>query len=103
MADHAYLGELYDEYNEAYDKVVEHCVGLGVQVDLFTGARDAGEEVSKLSTNWFRYLILLEAELQECLDAEVSKYTDDEGTMNLIAQLWQDSQTRVYKLKGRAS
>jgi hypothetical protein len=101
LADHPWLGELYDEYSEAYDKVVEHCVGLGTPIDLFSVAKDSGEEVFKLPSNWFQYLLTLEIGLRGILEDEVPNYTNDQGTMNLIAQLCEDSLDRCYKLKGR--
>lgn len=108
--DHSFLGELYAAYEEAFDDVTERMIGLGELVsveDRMALDSDAtgilgGVKVSDLTCaeDWFE--LLLEGEDNLCSQIEkLAKGKVSQGTLNLLAQLADDSEKRQYKLGQR--
>jgi len=108
--DHAFFGELYGAYEEAFDDLVERLIGLGelksVADRLAIDTKAAGilgktdSEELTCPEDWFE--ILLEMEQEVC--AKIEKLAGgkvSQGTLNLLAQLADDSEKRQYKLAQR--
>ena len=108
--DHAYFGELYAAYEEAFDDIVERLIGLGkldnVKDRLAIDTKAAGilgktdTEDLTCAEDWFE--ILLEMEQELC--AKIEKLAGEkvsQGTLNLLAQLADDSEKRQYKIGQR--
>jgi DNA-binding ferritin-like protein len=108
--DHEFLGELYGEYEEAFDNVVERMVGLGKLTSVADRLKidaKAADILSKTDAedfteaeDWFETLYDLEKEL--CNEIEkLAKGKVSQGTLNLLAQFADDSEKRQYKLGQR--
>jgi DNA-binding ferritin-like protein len=103
LPDHAYLGQLYDAYDEAYDATVERTIGNGEAIDIqavntSSAALSAG--VSAGPDAWAKTLLDFEALIRAEVDTLFP--TVDCGTGNLLAQFADDSQARSYKLRQRS-
>ena len=107
FADHAFLGDLYNAYDAAYDDLIEQMIGLGVSPTsspsralLITLSQKA-----KLDTKpeqFFKTLINMERQIQASIKRLVPGATD--GTANLLQGLAQDSEKRAnYKMQQRVS
>lgn len=110
MQDHAFFGELYAAYEEAFDDLVERQIGLGKLTDIQERfdidlkavnilKNTQGEDLT--DCDGF-YEILLEMEQEVC--AKIEKLASgkiSQGTMNLLAQLADDSEKRQYKIGQR--
>lgn len=101
--DHEYLGELYGVYESAYDSIVERMIGLDQKIDLKAITTEAAEMAgsSDISDNdqAFRTILATEKELQAALEEEDKSATF--GTCNLLQDLADQSEARMYKLKRR--
>ena len=108
--DHKFLGKLYGEYEEAFDSVVERMVGLGkiksvadrLKIDAKAAGILAKTDASEFTCaeDWFETLLDLEKEL--CREIEkLASGKVSQGTLNLLAQLADDSEQRQYKLGQR--
>lgn len=107
FSDHEFLGELYSEYEEAYDSVIEQMIGLNMGVDISQITKCACDLAVSLadpalfpSEMSFQVLMKLETDIQ----AEIARLTPtaDIGTQNMIAQFYEDSQHRAnYKIGQR--
>jgi DNA-binding ferritin-like protein len=106
VGDHKLFGQIYEELEEAFDSVVERDIGLG-ESDFDMGAilKAAGEAASRYdgtdmaADEMCAVLLGMERSIQaEC---EVVNKTATLGTQNLVAQLADDSERRVYKLRQR--
>jgi DNA-binding ferritin-like protein len=104
FADHAMLSDLYTAYETAYDSIIERMIGTGSLdpkqlLDIQQSAVDVVKSAT-LSTDAaaiFKALSHGEAELQRYC----STVKGSTGTLNLVAQLADDSEVRNYKLKQR--
>jgi len=103
FADHAALKEFYEQYDEAWDAVVERMMGLGIAVDHYKLADEANKifqntvaEADKLET-----LLSMERELCDLIETEVKADTQSQGTINLLAGIADASEVRQYKLNRR--
>jgi DNA-binding ferritin-like protein len=101
--DHEFFGDLYPAYETAYDQIVERMMGLDQKLDLNAINTEAAKTASAFTDSspesMFRQLLKIEKTLQENLTKEIPKAT--QGTANLLAQLADDSESRVYKIKQR--
>ena len=101
--DHEYLGELYGAYESAYDSIVERMIGLDQKIDLKAITTEAADMAgtSDISDNdqAFRTILATEKELQTALEEEDKSATF--GTCNLLQDLADQSEARMYKLKRR--
>lgn len=105
FADHEFFGELYPSYETAYDSVIERMIGLEVPVDLVAIQLDATDMLADISAeqmevaDFLKGILSGEKKLCYLIAEENNKATI--GTQNLIAQLYDDSEVRQYKLKQR--
>ena len=102
FADHAFLGDLYPAYEEAYDALIERLIGSGEKLDL---AAIAAEAAGKLEgeKNTEAYLVAIldgEREVQKQIET-LAKGDVTQGTLNLLAGLADESEVRAYKLRQR--
>lgn len=107
FADHEFLGELYGEYEEAYDSVIEQMIGLNMGADISKITKCACDIATSLADPAlfppemsFQVLLKVEGDIQ----AEIARLTPtaDIGTQNKIAQFFEDSQHRAnYKIGQR--
>lgn len=95
---HEFFGELYPVYEAAYDSLVERCIGLGDEdIDLVEVQKRAAAMLEDGEP--FNTLFIGEEVIQQIVEKcfEEDDYT--QGTLNLLAQLADDSEVRTYKLK----
>lgn len=108
-ADHELFNEWYNDLSEDYDSVAERLVGLtdssqlnlhaildGVSAKCKQYPQDAKENAIL-----FQAGLQLESELKQQIDALIKTGGVSEGTKNLLAQIADDSESRVYKIKRR--
>lgn len=101
FADHKFLGQVYPEYESAYDSVVERAIGLDMQMDLSTVTRMAAEGSSVMSLE-APFMSLLEGEQLVCESIESILQTPvTEGTKQLLGEICNQSESRQYKIKQR--
>lgn len=107
FSDHDFLGSLYSEYTEAYDKTVEQMIGLQMSpnvanitscaCDMATAMPDPAAFSCEVV---FAALLKMEADIQ----TEIANLYEsaDIGTQNILAQFFEDSQHRGnYKIGQR--
>lgn len=105
-SDHAQFEEHYEAYSEAYDTLVERAIGLGLGVNEAVVNKSAALAAAATRRgrpgnpdDMFKIVLSLENELldkiKECYAAASI------GTQNTLAQLADDSERRICKLKGR--
>ena len=107
FSDHEFLGGLYGNYEEAYDKTVEQMIGLAMAPNLANIQRCACDLSTALPDPAvfsceivFATLLKLETDIQ----TEISNLyeSSDIGTQNILAQFFEDSQHRGnYKIGQR--
>lgn len=107
LHDHPFLGDLYKAYDAAFDLLCERMVGCGdikdAKARLALDAKAAGylakADTEELDEAEDYYNLLLEMEKEICTKiAALSKDKLSQGTMNLLAQLADESEQRQYKL-----
>jgi DNA-binding ferritin-like protein len=106
FADHEELGELYGAYETAYDSVVERMIGIGEGADLFIVNDKACKMLTMISGDYtndesFGVLLQGERDLCELLGENIKSGGYTQGTINLLAQLYDDSEARQYKFSQR--
>jgi DNA-binding ferritin-like protein len=103
--DHEFFGELYPAYEKAYDDLVERIIGTNAESLSICKVNKAAAEMSSVSPNetnpeaFFR--IILKGEKDLCAMIEESIEEQTQGTQNLLAQIADDSEKRIYSLKQR--
>ncbi len=105
--DHEFLGELYTNYEEVYDSIIERIIGLSSvdAIDLVSVQIESVKMLqtlpSKLSENSKYFEIILQYEKELCkMIPEIMKMST-EGTKNLLADIADKSEQRQYKLQQR--
>ena len=105
VADHDFLGDLYKEYEDSYDAIVERMIGEGEKIDLTSitefAADLAGEGSLKDCDAMFTHLCSSEEGLREVLGKAMKGAS--EGTANLLQDLADESLDRCYKIGRRLS
>jgi DNA-binding ferritin-like protein len=103
FSDHEFFGDLYPLYEKAYDQIVERMMGLDQKPDLNTITSEACKTAVAFTDSsadaMFRQLLKIEKTIQENLTKEIPKAT--QGTANLLAQLADESEARLYQVKQR--
>lgn len=102
FADHAFLGETYDAYDDTYDAVVERAIGTGEPIDLAQVNTNAAAMAAATTADpdlWYVALLGLEVQIRTEIDVLGPRVST--GTANLLAQLADDSEVRTYKLNQR--
>lgn len=106
FSDHAFLGETYAAYEDAYDSVVERYIGLtqepvaGVEV-----MREAMELISDIdcgSVNaCYESLLVLEKTVCKVCTVACGQDGISEGTKQLVGEICNVSEMRQYKIRQR--
>ena len=103
FTDHKFFGKAYPAYEAAYDSVVERMIGLGEKPDLTDITTKAARELYEYqdTTPIECYESLLEGE-RELLDL-IAKCCEEVscGTSNLLANLADDAEVRIYQINQR--
>lgn len=99
--DHEFFGGLYGKYDGIYDLLVEKMIGIGETPDLLEINKTAAGAVAGFTTNQGAYQVLFATEtaFQTNIRKEYAKASI--GVQNLLAQLYDDSENRQYKIKQR--
>lgn len=109
-SDHAFFGDVYGQYANDYDAIVERMIGLGESVNGMDVAKKGLQLVSNFPSDcgrdnrgFYEALTFLEAEL--CNDCEecVKSGEYSEGTNQLIGDICNRAEMRQYKLRQRLS
>lgn len=103
--DHKFFGELYTAYEIAYDDLVERIIGTNAESLSICKVNKAAAEMSSVSPNETRpeafLKIILKGEKDLCALIEKSIKEQTQGTQNLLAQIADNSESRIYSLKQR--
>jgi hypothetical protein len=101
FGDHEFLGELYEAYTAGYDGVVELLIGEGAVPDLQGFQVRAAQALADMGDGeCFCSLLGAEGKLQEIVE-EIAAAGVDQGILQIVGSLAQESKARVYKLKQR--
>lgn len=103
--DHKAFGSLYEDYQDAYDAVIERFIGLGGTPFIFPITKNAVDELSKHQDDekpeqFFKNLSECETKLRSCIDDCLTE-KQSEGTKNFLQGLADESEQRTYKLNQR--
>jgi DNA-binding ferritin-like protein len=105
FADHAFLGDLYKEFEEIYDASVERCIGLGHTIDLryvhTQAAALLNRENFQMQEPNVMFASLMRGEKTLCGYAAACMNGASEGTKQFLGNICDDSEQRQYKLKQR--
>jgi DNA-binding ferritin-like protein len=109
FSDHEAFGSFYGSLDDAYDSIAERLVGLSDSSQLNLHAILDGTSAkckqypqdAKENTTLFQAALQCEVELKQMLESLIKAGNMSEGTKNLLAQLSDDSESRVYKIKAR--
>lgn len=101
FSDHEFLGELYGTYEAAYDSLIERMIGLNLKPDLFSIQSEACALLQTMKgKDCFKTLLDGERKVQTEIEALISAGAS-QGTINLLADLADQSEARAYKLQQR--
>ena len=109
FADHEAFGEFYGALEGEYDSVAERMIGQDKVSELHlptlmgkVAAKVQGLPSIEVKENidFFKAALSLEQQMQ-AIGTNVMKMGATEGTKNLIAQILDNSEVRVYKIKQR--
>jgi DNA-binding ferritin-like protein len=101
FADHKFLGQLYAGYESAYDSIVELIIGDGKEIDLVFVQRNAVEIMADLpDSDAFKTLFKAEKQIQSTAD-KLCNGEIDQGVLQIIGTIAQDSKVRRYKIGQR--
>ena len=102
FADHAFLGELYDIYDDAYDALVERMLGLGQAVEPIKLTEAAIKMVqADPCRNFFSRLLEYEKKIRT--EIKLLAPSTSDGTQNLLQGLADESEQRTYKMTQRCA
>jgi len=105
FADHEFFADLYAAYEEAYDSIIERDIGLGEDCDCAKISADAGAAAGKYDPRDMAAdemcAVLLGMERQIQAEATAATKGASIGTANLLGDLADKSEMRVYKLRQR--
>ena len=103
--DHEFLGELYPAYETAYDDLVERIIGTKAESLSICKVNKAAAEMSSVAPNETKpdafFRIILKGEKDLCALIEKSIKEQTQGTQNLLADIADNSEGRIYRLKQR--
>lgn len=102
FADHEHLGELYPQYEEQYDSVIERMIGLDDSLNLTMITMQAAQGSSTMSlAQPFQELVEAEDLLREEINIYLAEGHCAEGTRQLLGEIANQSEARQYKLRQR--
>ena len=103
--DHEFLGELYAAYDVEYDQVVERSIGLKKPVNIKKvnglAAQQLPDDKTLVMPKCFEDM--LASEIYLCKIIEQIAPQSSQGTMNMLAQIADNSEVRQYKIQQRLS
>ena len=100
---HEFFEELYGAYESAYDSIIQRIIGTGIEkIDPAKITAAAAKEVpfpgDSDAKEMIETLIGVEMDLQQMIE-DMDHDTLSIGTLNLLAGLADESESRLYKLK----
>lgn len=103
--DHAELGKLYGEYEEAFDGIMERMIGLGDDPDCHKVLKDAAALANEMkcpceTEEAFATLLNFEKQFRAEIDVLI-KGKPSNGTQNFLQGLADESEHRTYMLGQR--
>lgn len=109
FADHDALSSFYNEYEDSYDNIAERLIGLyGVDaLQLHQIMSGVMEKLSKIPPSYkdngemFSLLLMFENEITTLSKAICYSQEVTEGTKQLVGDIADKSEVRVYKIKRR--
>lgn len=101
FGDHEFFGSLYEDYEKAYDSVIERMIGLGESIDLAKTQKAATQGLKAPKTCKEALEEILSCEEDLCKALEGLAKDASLGTNNLLAALADESEARQYRLKQR--
>ncbi|MEO0271675.1 MAG: ferritin-like domain-containing protein [candidate division WOR-3 bacterium] len=108
LQDHDFLGDLYKEYESDYDDLVERIIGLGKPCNLKELHKMSIASLELLPTEvkenkeYFVQILALERKLNDFANEVCKKDPSiSEGTKQLVGDIANKSEKRMYKLKQR--
>ena len=105
--DHEMMSRFYTQLEGSYDSLIERYMGLGADggkeclIHILSGVVSVISQIPEGNDMdvHFRHALELESGIQSMLEAEAE--SSSLGTENLLAQLADESESRVYKLNQR--
>ena len=109
FGDHAFFNEVYEALDAAYDSVAERLIGLhdSTAVPLIQVLEASNMKLKQLPQDYkdnaqmFQVLLQLENEMKGIIEEYIKSGQYSQGTVNMLAQLADDSEMRIYKIKRR--
>ncbi len=101
IQDHAFLGELYAAYEDAYDLLIERMIGIDEPLDLLKIHQSASSDLSVPKSFKEAFEHILSGEEDICAACEKIAKGASLGTENMLAGLADQSEMRQFKLKQR--
>jgi DNA-binding ferritin-like protein len=109
LSDHEFFGEVYEALDDAYDAVAERLIGLqdSSSVPLMQVLDASNMKLKQLPQDYkdnaqmFQILLQLESEMRAIIEEYIKSGEYSQGTVNMLAQLADDSEMRTYKIKRR--
>lgn len=95
--DHKFLGKIYPAYEAAYDSLVERCISLSEEIDLVEVQKRAAAMLEEGAS--FHVILTGENVIQQIVEKCFKEDDYTQGTLNLLAQLADDSEVRTYQLE----
>ena len=107
LADHKFLGALYEQLDGYYDSVVERMIGLGKPVDLVQYHENAVQMLKQLpaqvkeNKEYFRIILSQLDSLTTLLEQECKAPGITEGTKQLLGGIADQLEMTKYKIRQR--
>ena len=102
LQDHAFLAEIYEFADDAYDDLVERHIGTSdVVLDLCDIVKQAYILLEKLDDQYLDKILILLEESVKAIDEMSKSGTLSSGTQNLIQGQADSIEVLIYKLKRR--
>ena len=100
------LNEVYEALDAAYDSVAERLIGLhdSTAVPLMQVLEASNMKLKQLPQDYkdnaqmFQVLLQLENEMKGIIEEYIKSGQYSQGTVNMLAQLADDSEMRIYKI-----
>lgn len=99
--DHDFFGELYETYEDIYDKLVERYIGLDKDLDLVKLHVKAAQALKEFDGCHHAFEELLMCEEAVCEACKEMSKAATLGLGNMLAQIADDSEARQYRIKQR--
>lgn len=110
FADHDFFKEAYKAHEKAYDRVIERMIGSGdyenLEVsqfhhDVATKLEGSPSVEVRNAEDYYRYALKIELGTIQMLEAIIRAEGITKGTENMLADLADKAEVRVYKIQAR--